>query len=193
MEPEKATLMIDSLTTDLVAYVKKKLQEKLAKKPKPEGAYRGGNVHTFGDMGNGYLILVEDGEIVYFVRHRAIKHNGFQLGRQVLVWRKKGSFAAAGFSSHVFFKILLPKYGALIADQEQTEDGRQFWMVATGLAFQQNLNVYFLDRRSSPNQLIQLQDDQELRKYKDAIWGTTQGHRRTFVVLSNKLLTLKSR
>lgn len=193
MEEERATQLIEDLDGELIQYVQNRLKEKLKRKPRPEGTYRGASIHVFGDAGIGYISLVKDSEVVYFVKHQTVRHNGFQLGRQVLVWRQEGIYEAAGFSNEVFFKKLLPKYSALIADQLQTRQGKQFWLFALGKAFEQNLYVYFLDRRSTPNQLIRLESEKDLSEYSSKIWGHSEGHKRTFAVISLKPLALRRR
>ncbi len=62
-----------------------------------------------------------------------------------------------------------------------------------GLAFQQGKYVWFLDRRSSPNKLIRLHDDHDVAKYKADLWGKTQAHKRTFVVISENELVLREK
>lgn len=194
MSEEKAmTQMVPALETALVEYVKSALAVKLKSGAKPIMQYREADVYEFGAPGSmSYLVLVEidSGEILYFVRHKLIKANNKRFGRQVLVWRDKQAPQAAKFASYVFFEYLLPKYGALIADQEQTERGRAFWQYAIAHAMDIGEHVYFLDRRSTPNRLIPIESQRELKFYEPQMWGTTEGHRRTFAVISNKKLRL---
>jgi hypothetical protein len=188
-----ATQLIDDLDTKLVIEVTDKLEKKLRSNPnlKPVMVYPyGGNIYSFGDTSNGYLVMVENDKVVYFARHRAIKHNGFKLGRQVLLWRDRNTNATAGFAAHAFFKYLLPKYSALVADQLQTPDGKRFWLVALNMAMNQGHHVYFLDRRSTPNRLVELNTPQDVKHYESDMWGHTEGHKRTFAVISNKPLKL---
>lgn len=186
------TKIIEPLGPELAEYVTKLLRSKIGK-VKPIDTYLGANVYHLGDNQIGYVVLEEDGEVIYFVRYRMIKHNGLQLGRQVLVWREKESFASRGFAKKIFFDFLLAKFKALVADQEQTKDGRAFWQYALGEAFTRNLYVYFLDRRSSPNKLIALTDIADAKKYEPQMWGTTEGHKRTFAVISKIPLKLRTK
>lgn len=166
---------------------------RLKEKPNhPYEEYGNARIYRFGDGASpSYVFLVEDGKVTYFVRYQRVRHNGLKLGRQVLVLRIKMTAATAGFAQDIFFDELLPKYHALIADKEQTEFGKNFWMNACRRAFAQGLPVYFLDRRSSPNQLIRLESRTDLLKYEDAIWGTDPRHQLTFAVISNRPLALK--
>lgn len=191
---ETATKLIPDLGIKLVDYVKSVLQKKLKAKQAHEFKYKDASVYYFGDSEVGYVVLVDEiGDIAYFVRHKKIRHNGLKLGRQVLVWSNKTHPASVKFAQHVFFEVLLKKYTALIADQEQTPNGQRFWLYSLDAAFEKGLFVYFLDRRSSPNRLIPLHNMGDVNKYKDEMWGDDEGHKRTFAVISQKSLTLKSK
>jgi hypothetical protein len=192
---EHATKLIAPLSEERghVEYVKYLLRDKLAKKAKPFATYQGATVYLLGDRQQGYVVLEKAGEVLYFVRHELVKHNKLHFGRQVLVWRNKEvqGTAARGFAIHVFFNYLLPKYKALLADKEQTRDGKQFWEYALDFAFQKKLFVYYLDRRSTPNALYQLEDYADVIAHEDDLWGYEQGHLRTFAVISSVPLQLK--
>jgi hypothetical protein len=192
---ETATKLIPPLPSNsgYVQYIKELLLKKLKRKPEPNARYQGANVHMFGDNQNGYVVLEKNGEILYLVRHELVKHNALQLGRQVLVWRNRETHSAAarGFASHVFFDFLLPKYKALIADKEQTADGKQFWEYALGRAFELEKHVYYLNRRATPNTLLELEDYADVLAHEDELWGHDQGHLRTFAVISQVPLKIK--
>src|ERR1700741_231672 len=102
---QNAMRVISPLSEDAssyVAYVKALLEQKLKTKRVPDSSYQGANVYNLGDKQNGYVVLEQGGEILYFVRHEIVKHNKLQVGRQVLVWRNKEatrSGASAGFAS----------------------------------------------------------------------------------------------
>lgn len=138
-------------------------------------------------------LLVHNNEVVYFVRHRRISYSGFKLGRQVLLWRDKSNDpVTAGFAQKVFFDVLLPRYGALIADKEQTRNGAAFWGNAIIGAFARKLHVYCLDRRGTVT-LIPLESEADVDKFAPTLWGSTKSHLLTFAVISNGPLTLRKR
>lgn len=157
------------------------------------GQWKGVPFYRFGDRGVGYLCLATSDELLYFVRHQLVRNNRLHLGRQVLVWRnpEARTIGAAGFARHVFMNILLPEYKALIADQEQTRNGRVFWEYMLDEAFQKNLYVYMLDRRSSPNRLVPLLNQKELQTHSSELWGPTEGHKRCCAVISKVELVIK--
>lgn len=188
---ELAIQLIDDLSTSLIDYVKKKLQEKLKRKPLPEGTYSGASIHKFGDESTGYYALLQNNTILYFVRYKRISFSGNNFGRQILVWRDRSSPIAVGFSKVIFFKYLLPKYSALISDQLQSANGQAFWQFRCKDAFARKLKVYLYDRRVHPNELLELHSIVELDSFKHRIWGTDEGHKRVLLIISNKPLSLK--
>lgn len=192
----EATRLIAPLSDDAYLKEAQKLLDKrlnVTRPPQPFELYRNKYpAYSFGDgEKKSYIILADEyGEVAYFVRYRRVSHNGFRLGRQVLLLRNSRSPAAGGFAQHVFFDILLPKYTALISDQEQTNKGQQFWLNAMQSAWARNLYVYFLDRRSRQTELHEIQDAVDLGFYEDDIWGSTRAHELTFAVISKRPLSL---
>jgi len=171
------------------------LNEIRSKHLKPSGAYRGEPYYCIGDVRKSYVVLVQNGEIVYFVRVKQIQYNEPEFGGQILVCRERIYPSAYGFAFFVFFKLLLPKHKALLADQEQTQDqdGQQrFWSNAIAEAFDRNLYVYAFDRRPTPNTLTQLHNRHDADKNKDKLWDKTEGQERIFAVISQVPLKLKS-
>lgn len=185
------TKIVPDLTTNLVDYVRQKLLQRVKKNPKPDWTYKNGDVYEFGDSENGYIVLVSEDQVDYFVRIKRISHNRLRLGRQVLLWRNRDSDASGGFAQVVFFTRLLPRYGALIADKEQTKNGSQFWQNAVISALGRNLYVYFLDRRSRQTKLIPIDDLDDLQEHHAELWGKSRAHLLTFVVISQKELGLR--
>jgi hypothetical protein len=87
-------------------------------------------------------------------------------------------------------KHLLPKYTSLISDQHQTRNGAAFWQKMLELAFKKRKNVYFLDRRATPNRLTHLKSMLEIHKLTPDLWGRSEGHKRTFAIISQSRLQL---
>jgi len=185
--------LIQDLGTELIEHVRTSLFRKIKAGGKPFSTYLGADVYKFGDFGSGYVVLARGSDVLYFVRYEKIRHNALPLGRQVLVWRNKDDPATVKFARTVFFNYLLPKFTALVSDTLQTTNGKAFWQYSIDKALAEDKYVYFLDRRSSPNRLIRLIDYPELVKYSSEIWGTDEGHKRTFAVISLKPLQLKSK
>ena len=197
MLESNSTVMIPDLSNEhFVAEAQAYFDKRMRFNPdrKPDFFYRGAPVYMFGDgEQKSYIFLVENGEVIYLLKYHKVRYSGVKLGRQVLVVRARMTTATNQFARHVFFKILLPKYGALIADKQQTKFGRNFWEHAITDAINQNLHVYFLDRRSAPNVLHEIKSDSDVEKFSPDIWGNSKGHELTFAVISQTKLHLISR
>ena len=146
----------------------------------------GGILYTVGEDNAGYYFLEVDDEVVYFVRYRQIKAGGNTFGRQVLVARLANRAEATKVAAHVFFKYLLPRFGALCSDTEQTRHGQGFWSFVLTEAFHKKLHVYAYDRRVTPNTLTPLQSIRDLNQQLTILWGTDNGHKRTHAVISKR-------
>ena len=196
-DPLSATMLIPDIDSGKISSWFKELDTLLSKKsPKFLEHYpdaNGGELFSVGDNTNGYYYLKADDSIIYFVRYRSVKANGNSFGRQVLVARQRSNILSTGVALHVFFKYLLPRFGALVSDTQQTQHGKAFWDYAIASAFKRSFIVYFLDRRSTPNRLIQMSTPKDVNQNSKEIWGTDQGHLRTHVVISKIPVILKEK
>jgi hypothetical protein len=168
---EKAIKLIPDINIDLVNYVKTKIAQKLKKHTLPAGKYKGADIYKFGDTENGYVVLVDEGEVIYFVKYKRVKFNGTRYARQVLVWRNTNTAASIGFADFVFFKRLLPTFKCLISDQLQTEQGKRFWLFAIDKAVQEHLYVYLFDRSTRPMVLTLLPTIDSIKTHTKTLWG----------------------
>jgi hypothetical protein len=149
-------------------------------------------LYTTGDDGIGYYYLVSKrtGRVVYFVRYRLVKANDMRFGRQVLVWRTKdthGTLSASGLAKKVFNNYLLPRFGRLITDTQQTLNGKAFWEFMINEAFDNGKFVYVLDRRSQPNRLWRSKPETINQDY-DTVYGTNSAFEHTHFVISNSAI-----
>lgn len=196
MEDLASQIIPDLETTRLVDEAQAYLDKRLKFNPdkKPQANYRGADVYQFGDgSSTSYVFLAEGAgrEVTYFVKYQRIRYSGFVLGRQVMVVRKRQTSATEGFARHVFFNFLLKRYGALIADKQQTRFGKNFWTNAIGVALELNKYVYFLDRRPSPNTLTRIESETHLFDLEPSIWGTDKRHQLTYAIISDRPLLLR--
>lgn len=160
---------------------------------KPIATYKDANVYTTGTDGAGYYFLERNSSVIYFVHYKMIKGGGLRFGRQILVWRDSADIAASGFAKHIFWERLLPRFKALISDTQQTPNGKAFWGYMIDEAFSRGTPVYFYDRSSNPNRLIQIEDLTKLRQHDQEIWGTSNRHLQTHAVISEVPLQLKGK
>ncbi len=192
MKEEQATGTIKDLEHEKMGNVAQSILNRVKYKIPIE--YRSGSpLYRLGDKGTGYVVLVHDNKVEYFVRYRQARNSGLKFGRQVLVWRNPEgrSMAAAGIARHVFFNILLPEYKALITDNEQTKFGMHFWVNAAAYALGVGKFLFFVDRRGHTPEILQVEDEQDLEELKPAIWGTSTKHKLTWLAISTLPLVLK--
>src|SRR5574343_1575768 len=109
---------------------------------------------------------------------------------QSLVWRKKNTQYINTLPHDIFFKVLLPKFGTVVTDGEQTDDGIKFWEYQIGYALNNNLNVYYFNTLTKelihlPSTLAVYNLDQKIK-----IWGTDNEHKHKLVVITKKQLII---
>ncbi|MFT4925917.1 MAG: hypothetical protein ACI8WB_002012 [Phenylobacterium sp.] len=110
---------------------------------------------------------------------------------QLLVWRSaspKHDRILVGFAT-MMFKYLLDNHNIMITDEQQTEDGRRFWVRRILEAFeQQDVSVSYIDLNDmgddlSPRIYMINDDDEFFTDYYGKGWGNDEAHKnRVFVV-----------
>lgn len=141
----------------------------------------------------GYFITPKDQSYVaYFVQYKPVRYSklGLNALRQALVWRKRrGDEIATSMPLRVFFDVLLPKFGQIVSDYEQTEFGRDFWLRAVDAAFDKGLFVYVVNRIGKDgDKLIRLDSFADLVDLKDFLWAPIERNKRVLILISNKEL-----
>lgn len=157
-------------------------------------APRVNTLYHYGDNHNGgYFLTPKDNSYVaYFVKYKTIHYRklGLQALRQALVWRRmKGDVVATSMPQRVFFEILLPKFGQIVSDYEQTDFGRDFWLRVSESAFNRNLYVYVVNRIGRDgDKLIRLDSFADIVELKDFLWAPIERNKRVLILISNKEL-----
>lgn len=109
--------------------------------------------------------------------------------RQSLVWRSKYVDYNNTLPHEIFFNTLLPKYGTIATDGDQTDDGRRFWSYQIKYAFDKNLNVYYYNLATKGLIPIDNMMTFEEIKQKYKIWGADKSRQKQLIVITNKKLT----
>jgi len=60
---------------------------------------------------------------------------------QIALWRRTGSPFVQKLTTRIFFTYLLPKYGCILSDAQQTQDGNTFWINRMAEATRMGLRV----------------------------------------------------
>jgi hypothetical protein len=103
---------------------------------------------------------------------------------QSLVWRDEKSPQVKTLPHKIFFKELLPKWGIIATDGQQTSDGRRFWEYQIAYALEQNINVYYFNLKSKELVQISTLDEFDKAIHQYDIWGDTIEHRNKLMVIS---------
>ena len=128
-------------------------------------------------------------KITYFMKFK-VDHNKI-LGNYVwqsLVWRATTAAELSGIPEKIFFETLLPKYGCVVTDSEQTWNGTRFWIYRITDALKMNLFVYYYNFRSK--ELIKVNSIDEFTEIEEKydIWGTSNNHEMKRIVITNREL-----
>lgn len=140
---------------------------------------------TLVRYGQNYYLLNPSFERVSFFSF--IETKKFRLlGRyvtQVGVWRHDTA-PATGVAKHVFFKYLLPMFGTIISDTDQTMEGRRFWSdrIVDALRNKFYVYAYFV----SANKLVSLKYESDYAKIVNRVYGDAKKYQLIRLVISNK-------
>jgi hypothetical protein len=184
--PEEATPQI---IAPLVPANHKNLVEKLLKKiqyKKPTSQYHGSDVYDFGTNPR-YIVLARNNEVIYFVVVSPINIGRIKTSRQVLVWRDPDTGSNVGFANKVFFEHLLPTYGLIVSDTQQSPDGKRFWLWSIDQALKSGLHAYYLDSSVRSPRLVPILDVSDLDPHSN-IWGTNSINKKRLLLISEKSL-----
>lgn len=147
---------------------------------------------TIYQLKSQFFCLDDNAErVTYYMKYEV--GNNSKIGSfvyQSLVWVHEGSPYLSGIPQKIFFEQLLPKFGTIITDSQQTWHGKRFWKLRIAEAFEKNLNVYFYD--FSNHHITKIEDYsgfEEAEMHND-IWGPFNAHKMKRIIISNKELPL---
>lgn len=149
------------------------------------------NLLKSGDDHNGYYIFIKEDVIYYFVRYKSLSYSNLsnnRMMRQVLVQRFNSSTASVGIPKIVFFDYLLPTFGTIVTDTEQTADGKRFWMsaVVEALNNPSKYEVYIFDRSNVKNSVIKINSLEHFETFENTIWGDSEMFKYKLIAISLK-------
>lgn len=104
------------------------------------------------------------------------------------LWMDKAHKGELGNLPTRMFNELIDDFFTVIADSEQTPDGKKFWMRQLHSAFGRGLNVYYAD--FNKNVLKQLQKPNDINRYDFAygVWTRAESSLEKVFVISKKQL-----
>jgi hypothetical protein len=140
------------------------------------------DLYQTGSKKSGYLWCFDtnpsgEEEVTYLVKYIPTTLHGGKGVRvpptltQVAVWNNRAYNPILGtrsLPSVVFQDILLPRFGAMSSDSQQTQKGKEFWEQQIQSALKSpSLYVYL----SKPHGLVRVATQIELRQLYDEAWG----------------------
>lgn len=142
------------------------------------------------------LVVQDEGvptHLIYFVQWKEVFHNfvGHIASSQIAVWADSVDPRSTGIAKKIFWEQLLPIHGVLITDALQTPDGQRFWRNRLSEAFENKLNVYFLNLIPAKNlhtrELIKIADLKDFTKLAATkeFWGKEELHRARKIIISS--------
>ena len=126
--------------------------KKLLNKPslKHVGKYNEYDLYHTGSDGSSSYYFLTDGsfsELYYVCKYVTRKVIGDKALSQVIVYRNPEVWTGTrGIVQFVMEKILLPRFGIIMSDIQQTLDGRRLWVATMQKALSKSLYVYQYDR-----------------------------------------------
>lgn len=130
----------------------------------------------------------KDKRVTYFM-HYLVGNNG-KIGDfvwQSLVWTNPKYAYLSGLPQKIFFEQLLPKFGTIITDSEQTWDGKRFWKLRLRDAFDLGLNVYYYNFQD--HQCIKMEDYGDFENIEEEVWGPSDLRKMRRMLITSKTLS----
>ena len=172
----------------------KKLMDKSS--AKKVGEFKGMSLYKTGDdQQSGYWFLINSAgdDLAYVCKFVTLGasslHFKSKVVTQVAVWRNLDIYLTRKFPTYIFFNMLLPKYGVVMTDSQQTRAGRTFWQARIGDAIHKNLYVYTFDQNT--RELQRLHNTDDLDNAAPYIWARDPKFRTRRVLISQTPLTLE--
>ena len=136
-----------------------------------------------------FCIDLDRNELTYYMTYDTSFCNA--LGSflwQSLVWRSKHVEYNKTLPHEIFFATLLPKFGVIATDGDQTSDGRRFWSYQVKYAQDHRLFTYYYNLQTKD--LIEFKTMLEFDKLirREDIWGDSNNHRNKLIVISEQQL-----
>ena len=149
-----------------------------------------------GGKKSGYLWCFDtnpsgEEEVTYLVKYIPTTLHGGKGVRvpstltQVAVWNNRSYnpiIGARSLPSIVFQDILLPRFGAMSSDSQQTQKGKEFWEQQIQSALKSSLHVYL----NHGSEIKPILDVNSLRSVYDEAWGPEAEKFKVRWIISNK-------
>ena len=150
-----------------------------------------------GSKKSGYLWCFDtnpsgEEEVTYLVKYIPTTLHGGKGVRvpstlpQVAVWNNavyNNVDPTKYFTQEVFFNVLLPRFGAMSSDAQQTTNGLRFWVRQIQHALKNRSHHVYL---STPDGILPVRTNIELRAVYEKAWGPEAEKFKVRWIISNK-------
>ena len=152
------------------------VRDLLKKHPEVIGEYKGLKLYRTGkggEQGQHFVYDEQNGDLVYVSKYvtnpiRKIKQRAVT---QVIVYRNKEPrylIKSRGIAWWVMKNIYLPKYGYIMSDGQQTDDGRSLWVRLMSDAMHHHVHVYVYNQNQ--HTMLELKTQEELIEAVERIY-----------------------
>lgn len=144
--------------------------------------YKGAKMYHEGNQNVFSWSLFDESELIYFVQVRTVELFNGKAVRQTLVRRNKANGKSVKFAQYIVFNKLLPIYGTVASDCQQSEDGQRLWHFLVDDALLKGLKVTVLNTNDkTEDEFVSLP---EFLHHK--VWGSADWFQRIVIVISAK-------
>ena len=149
--------------------------------------------HFEGEQHTGFYLHTvsrsnKQSTIDYIVKYTtcfALSYTKYKALMQSKVWRNDFGPPAEEVLRPIFFEELLPKFGRMATDWDQTDAGMRMWKNLVADALRRGLHVYWFNMEDADSiKITNIINKQELIDLSDLIWGTGDYYRMQIVVIS---------
>ena len=144
------------------------------------------NTLVLAELGQKIVLLNHDKKLIeYFVQYEFSHFRKIKTITQIALWANHAfpmpNLEGLSAIKWTFFKYLLPKADAIVADTMQTELGKRFWLRRIRDAWDTGLKTYLVLRDT--NMVFEIKNTKDLDTLTPYIWGTKDRHkyRRAFI------------
>ena len=148
------------------------------------------------DHGDGYIFRAENNLTDYVVRYAkspVLMGTKYEAFKQAKVWRSSETLLSSDrVVPAVFFKVLLPRFGIMATDEQQTDQGKRMWFQFIRKVLTSTWHVYYIDTeelvKDNDYKPVEITTAEQLKSLASTIWGLSKAHMGRVCVISKKPL-----
>ena len=128
---------------------------------------------------------LDNNKLLYFVNYNTVKIINTKSVRQTLVHNvDKTHPRTAGLAKHIVINILLPRFGVIASDIEQSMDGERLWVYLIDFSIDVNKVIYLVSVNSK--KVTKLSSSQDNTLILRSAWSENESSKDLVFVISNE-------